>query len=160
MRTWWLYIFKVFRQVHSNTGTSNKVVNIMNSLIDGMFDRPASNADKINKTKTLSSQETQTAVRVMLPGEPGKHAMRRTLAFWALDWRIGCFTSQPLPQRGKGEGQGGRCCREMWVVYGRGAVRSGPPEIGKRGHRGGWDGMGVCPTPHLTLPEVHSPKVL
>ena len=30
---------------------------------------------KINKTKTLSSREIQTAVRLMLPGELAKHAM-------------------------------------------------------------------------------------
>ena len=30
---------------------------------------------KINKTKTLSSREVQTAVRLMLPGELAKHAM-------------------------------------------------------------------------------------
>ena len=30
---------------------------------------------KINKVKTLSSREIQTAVRLMLPGELAKHAM-------------------------------------------------------------------------------------
>lgn len=30
---------------------------------------------KINKTKTLTSREIQTAVRLMLPGELAKHAM-------------------------------------------------------------------------------------
>jgi len=30
---------------------------------------------KINKTKTLSSREVQTAVRLTLPGELAKHAM-------------------------------------------------------------------------------------
>ena len=30
---------------------------------------------KINRTKTLSSREIQTAVRLMLPGELTKHAM-------------------------------------------------------------------------------------
>ena len=35
----------------------------------------AGKLSKINKTKTLSSREVQTAVRLMLPGELAKHAM-------------------------------------------------------------------------------------
>ena len=78
VRTWSLYIFKVLKQVHSDTGISNKAMNIMNSFINDVFDRLASEASKltkINKTKTLSSREVQTAVRLMLPGELAKHAM-------------------------------------------------------------------------------------
>ena len=153
-RTWSLYIFKVLKQVHSDTGISNKAMNIMNSFINDIFDRlaaesslfppphadgshcsvpsrrcplspnasrtydfhplrdvpvsrsapsrwflfawrvsivvlghegspphslpvvsPAGKLTKINKTKTLSSREIQTAVRLMLPGELAKHAM-------------------------------------------------------------------------------------
>jgi len=77
-RTWSLYIFKVLKQVHSDTGISNKAMNIVNSFINDIFDRLASEASKlgkINKTKTLSSREIQTAVRLTLPGELAKHAM-------------------------------------------------------------------------------------
>eukprot|EP01013_Petalomonas_cantuscygni_P032221 TRINITY_DN5868_c0_g1_i1.p1 TRINITY_DN5868_c0_g1~~TRINITY_DN5868_c0_g1_i1.p1 ORF type:complete len:124 (-),score=0.03 TRINITY_DN5868_c0_g1_i1:30-401(-) len=78
VRTWSLYIFKVLKQVHSDTGISNKAMNIMNSFINDIFDRLATEASKlakINKTKTLSSREIQTAVRLTLPGELAKHAM-------------------------------------------------------------------------------------
>ena len=78
VRTWSLYIFKVLKQVHSDTGISNKAMSIMNSFINDIFDRLATEASKlakINKTKTLSSREIQTAVRLMLPGELAKHAM-------------------------------------------------------------------------------------
>jgi len=57
VRTWLLYIFKVLKQVHSDTGISNKAMNIMNSFINDVFDRLASEASKlskINKTKVLS----------------------------------------------------------------------------------------------------------
>ena len=43
-RTWSLYIFKVLKQVHSDTGISNKAMNIMNSFINDIFDRLASEA--------------------------------------------------------------------------------------------------------------------
>ena len=77
-RTWSLYIFKVLKQVHSDTGISNKAMNIMNSFINDIFERLATEASKlakINKTKTLSSREIQTAVRLILPGELAEHAM-------------------------------------------------------------------------------------
>ena len=44
VRTWSLYIFKVLKQVHSDTGISNKAMNIMNSFINDVFDRLASEA--------------------------------------------------------------------------------------------------------------------
>jgi histone H2B len=78
VRTWSLYIFKVLKQVHSDTGISNKAMSIMNSFINDIFDRLAAEASKlskINKQKTLSSREIQTAVRLILPGELAKHAM-------------------------------------------------------------------------------------
>lgn len=43
-RTWSLYIFKVLKQVHSDTGISNKAMNIMNSFINDVFERLASEA--------------------------------------------------------------------------------------------------------------------
>ena len=43
-RTWSLYIFKVLKQVHSDTGISNKAMNIMNSFINDVFERLAGEA--------------------------------------------------------------------------------------------------------------------
>ena len=43
-RAWSLYIFKVLKQVHSDTGISNKAMNIMNSFINDVFDRLATEA--------------------------------------------------------------------------------------------------------------------
>ena len=78
VRSWSIYIFKVLKQVHSDTGISTKAMNIMNSFINDIFERLATEASKlakINKTKTLTSREIQTAVRLTLPGELAKHAM-------------------------------------------------------------------------------------
>ena len=73
-----IYIYKVLKQVHPDTGISSKGMSIMNSFITDIFDKIANEAGKLvryNKKGTLSSREIQTAVRLILPGELAKHAM-------------------------------------------------------------------------------------
>ena len=73
-----IYIYKVLKQVHPDTGISKKGMSIINSFIADIFDRIAGEAGKLttyNKKATLSSREIQTAVRLMLPGELAKHAV-------------------------------------------------------------------------------------
>lgn len=73
-----LYIYKVLKQVHPETGVSKKSMSIMNSFINDIFDRLADEAVRLiryNKKRTLSSREIQTAVRLLLPGELSKHAV-------------------------------------------------------------------------------------
>ncbi|EER13023.1 histone H2B variant 1, putative [Perkinsus marinus ATCC 50983] len=53
-------------------------MSIMNSFINDMFDRLATEAIKLirySKKKTLTSREIQTALRLLLPGELSKHAV-------------------------------------------------------------------------------------
>ena len=72
------YIYKVLKQVHPDTGISSKGMGIMNSFINDIFERIASESSKLaryNKKQTLSSREIQTAVRLLLPGELAKHAV-------------------------------------------------------------------------------------
>ena len=72
------YIYKVLKQVHPDTGVSNKAMSIMNSFINDIFGRLAGEAGKLaiySKKATLSSREIQTSVRLMLPGELAKHAV-------------------------------------------------------------------------------------
>ena len=72
------YIYKVLKQVHPDTGISKRGMSIMNSFINDVFERIASEAGRLvryNKKATLSSREVQTAVRLMLPGELAKHAV-------------------------------------------------------------------------------------
>lgn len=73
-----IYIYKVLKQVHPDTGISSKAMGIMNSFVADLFERIASESAKLSKyskTKTLSSREIQTAVRLLLPGELSKHAI-------------------------------------------------------------------------------------
>ena len=72
------YIYKVLKQVHPDTGISNKAMSIMNSFINDVFEKIATEASRLaryNKKTTLSSREIQTAVRLLLPGELSKHAV-------------------------------------------------------------------------------------
>jgi histone H2B len=72
------YIYKVLKQVHPDTGISNKAMSIMNSFVNDIFDRIAVEASKLasyNKRSTITSREIQTAVRLLLPGELAKHAV-------------------------------------------------------------------------------------
>jgi histone H2B len=73
-----LYIFKVLKQVHPEIGISSKSMNIMNSFIEDMFGKIATQASQLvrqSKSGTLSSRDVQTAVRLVLPGELAKHAV-------------------------------------------------------------------------------------
>ena len=73
-----IYIYKVLRQVHPDTGISSKAMSIMNSFVNDVFERIANEASRLahyNKKHTISSREIQTAVRLHLPGELSKHAV-------------------------------------------------------------------------------------
>ncbi|GAA5956173.1 hypothetical protein JCM8115_001644 [Rhodotorula mucilaginosa] len=62
------YIYRVLKQVHPETGVSNKAMAIMNSLCNDMEERLSEEAGKLaayNKKATLSSREIQTAVRLI-----------------------------------------------------------------------------------------------
>ncbi|XP_072422729.1 histone H2B 1/2-like [Chiloscyllium punctatum] len=73
-----IYIYKVMKQVHPDTGISSKAMSIMNSFVKDIFERIAGEASRLahyNKRSTISSREIQTAVRLLLPGELAKHAV-------------------------------------------------------------------------------------
>ena len=72
------YVYKVLKQVHPDTGVSSKAMAIMNSFVNDLFERVAEEASPLanyNKKSTITSQEIQTAVRLILPGELAKHAV-------------------------------------------------------------------------------------
>ena len=76
--TFSVYIYRVLKQVHPETGISKKSMSIMNSFINDIFEKIASEASKLarySKKPTVTSREIQTAVRLILPGELAKHAV-------------------------------------------------------------------------------------
>jgi len=84
----------VLKQVHPDTGISNKAMAILNSFVNDIFERIAGEASSeysgllhlalsdsgselasYSKKSTISSREIQTSVRLILPGELSKHAI-------------------------------------------------------------------------------------
>ena len=73
-----IYIFKVLKHVHPDTGISRKAMAIMNSFVNDTLERISNEASRLthyNKRSTLTSRDMQTAVRLLLPGELAKHAV-------------------------------------------------------------------------------------
>ncbi len=76
--TFSVYIYKVLKQVHQDTGISKKSMNIMNSFINDIFERISLESSKLvryNKKHTLSAREIQSSVKLLLPGELARHAI-------------------------------------------------------------------------------------
>lgn len=58
---------------------SSKAMSIMNSFVNDVFERIAAESSRLavySKRSTISSREIQTAIRLILPGELAKHAVR------------------------------------------------------------------------------------
>ncbi|XP_078417962.1 histone H2B 1/2-like [Cetorhinus maximus] len=73
-----IYIYKVIKQVHADTGISSKAVRIMNSFVNDIFEHITGEVSCLahyNKRSTISSREIQTAMRLLLPGVLAKHAV-------------------------------------------------------------------------------------
>ncbi|XP_028698613.2 histone H2B type 1-J-like [Macaca mulatta] len=67
-----IYMYKVLKQVHPDTGISSKAMGLMNSFANDIFERIAGEAFRLahyNKRSTVTSREIQTALRLGLPGE-------------------------------------------------------------------------------------------
>eukprot|EP00441_Pelagodinium_beii_P018962 CAMPEP_0197656656 /NCGR_PEP_ID=MMETSP1338-20131121/42746_1 /TAXON_ID=43686 ORGANISM="Pelagodinium beii, Strain RCC1491" /NCGR_SAMPLE_ID=MMETSP1338 /ASSEMBLY_ACC=CAM_ASM_000754 /LENGTH=139 /DNA_ID=CAMNT_0043232749 /DNA_START=58 /DNA_END=477 /DNA_ORIENTATION=+ len=73
-----MYIYKVLKQVHPECRISKNGMAIMNSFMNDIFDRVATESTRLLRTmsrKTLSGREISTSVRLLLPGELAKHAV-------------------------------------------------------------------------------------
>ncbi|KAJ8642933.1 hypothetical protein MRB53_004681 [Persea americana] len=71
------YVFMVLKQVHLGMGISPNAMTVLNGLMNDMFEKLAAEASKLclyTKRATMTSREIQGAVRLVLPGELGKHA--------------------------------------------------------------------------------------
>ena len=73
-----VYVYKVLKQVHPDTGISSKAMRIMNFFVNYIFECITGEASRLahyNKRSTITSREIQTALRLLLPGELAKHAV-------------------------------------------------------------------------------------
>eukprot|EP00898_Chlorokybus_atmophyticus_P008055 jgi/Chlat1/8250/Chrsp77S00622 len=65
-------LLQVLKQVHPDMGISSKAMSIMNSFINDMFEKIATEASRLARythKNTLTFREIQTAVRLILPGK-------------------------------------------------------------------------------------------
>ncbi|KAJ6811331.1 histone H2B.5 [Iris pallida] len=72
------YVYRVLKQVHPELGVSSMAMAVVDAMMRDMFERIAEEAARLSKYSrkaTLSSREIQGAVRLVLPGELGKHAV-------------------------------------------------------------------------------------
>ncbi|KAL5582937.1 hypothetical protein UlMin_015379 [Ulmus minor] len=72
------YVFMVLKQVHPGMGISSKAMTVVNNMMNDMFERLVGEAAKLTMytgKMTLTSREIQSAVRLVLPGELGRHAV-------------------------------------------------------------------------------------
>ncbi|NXX99722.1 H2B protein, partial [Centropus bengalensis] len=76
--TFSVYIYRVLKQVHPDTGISSRAMSIMNSLVEDLLERLAAEAARLaqySQRATITSREVQTAARLLLPGELARHAV-------------------------------------------------------------------------------------
>ncbi|XP_012284903.1 late histone H2B.L4-like [Orussus abietinus] len=76
--TYSTYIYKVLKEIHSGSGISKQAMIIMNSFLDDMFHRLATEASRLarySNKSSITSREIQAAVRLLLPGDLAKYAV-------------------------------------------------------------------------------------
>ncbi|XP_006921021.1 histone H2B-like, partial [Pteropus alecto] len=72
------YFPRVLKNVHQGLSLSRAAVSVMDSFVKDIFERIAEEASRLalsTQRATMTSREIQTAVRLLLPGEVGKHAV-------------------------------------------------------------------------------------
>ena len=75
------YIWRVLKQVHPEIQINRKSMQVMGNIVDDIFNRlgkTASDVSKLNKNKFIKARDVNTAVRLLLSGELGKHALSET----------------------------------------------------------------------------------
>ncbi|KAK4741896.1 hypothetical protein SAY87_025484 [Trapa incisa] len=72
------YVFQVLKQVHPGMRISGDAMAVLNGYMNDMFERLAEEAARLSRYTgklTLTSREIQGAVRLVVPGELGRHAI-------------------------------------------------------------------------------------
>jgi histone H2B len=73
-----VYIYRVLKNIHGDLGISKKGMSVMNSFVGDLFEKIALEASKLNryqKKSTISSNDIQAAVKLILPGDLAEHAI-------------------------------------------------------------------------------------
>ncbi|GKD72814.1 histone H2B.1, partial [Tanacetum coccineum] len=71
-------MLNMLKEIHSDIRISSKAMEIMNSFINDMLDNISNEASKLvrdNRKRTISERDIKTAVKLLLHGDIGKHAL-------------------------------------------------------------------------------------
>jgi histone H2B len=74
------YLFRVLKTTKPDLGISKNAMGQLNQIIADQFENIMGEARKLmifSKRQTLSSKEIESAVRLLFPGELGKHAVQQ-----------------------------------------------------------------------------------
>ena len=73
-----IYVYKVLKNIHPEIGISKKAMSVMNSFVSDLFERLALEASKLARyhgKQTLTSNDVQSATKLVLPGDLAEHAV-------------------------------------------------------------------------------------
>ena len=73
------YIYRVMKQVAPTAKISTNCIGILNSFVNDLFEkiaREAGSVTRYSERSILRGHEVQAAVRLVIPGELGKHAVQ------------------------------------------------------------------------------------
>lgn len=91
-----VYIWKVLKQVHPDTGISMAAMLSINRITNIVGRKIAGHAAKLSENKSISAKNVQNAVRIMYPGDLAKHAVSEGTK------TVTKFAAEPKGTRGEG----------------------------------------------------------
>ena len=71
------YLFRILKKDEpEEAGISKDAMNMMNSILLQVYRKVTFNVAQLNMGETMTGKDIQTAVKLCIPGELGKHAMQ------------------------------------------------------------------------------------
>ena len=71
------YLFRILKKAEpGEAGISKDAMTILNSILLQVYRKVTFNVTQLNMGETMTGKDIQTAVKLCIPGELGKHAMQ------------------------------------------------------------------------------------
>ena len=72
-----MYLFRILKKTEpEDAGISKDAMTIMNSILLQVYRKVTFNVAQLKMGETMTAKDIQTAVKLCIPGELGKHAMQ------------------------------------------------------------------------------------
>ena len=72
------YIYKILKELHTDTSISSKAMDVMNSFVKDLFERlvnESADLAKFHNNKALTKREIEASVNLLMPGEMAINAV-------------------------------------------------------------------------------------